>query len=274
MTIRAFIRKYLWLIINIRRHGRYNLTNKALEKKYKNEIDIIHQFYLNYQDFRLIETCAEVTNLDIKLCKRVKEYLYENRLIGNYYFEDKVPPQKHMREFIMSKFPTINNNSYILEIGPGKSPVFKVSEFKNWYAVDKYYQNQKINFRGLNWAQNQYPEDKICLGSWENLSESVKALNQSSEYDLIVSSHSYEHCFKPIASLIEASKILKKEGILVLFVPDGFSDHPSARNEMTHTLYLVPEMIEEFFKYADVFQDLEIVSFRPNADFAIIAKKA
>ena len=178
-----------------------------------------------------------------------------------------------MREFIMSKFPTINNDSFILEIGPGRSPVFPITDYKNWYAVDKYYQDNKINFRSLNWAINQYPEDRICAGSWETLSDSIKALNKSNEYDLIVSSHSYEHCFKPIASLIEASKVLKKGGILALFVPDGFSDHSSARNEMTHTLYLVPEMIEEFFKYAGVFHELEVVSFRPNADFAIIAKK-
>jgi SAM-dependent methyltransferase len=274
MSIRQLIRKYFWPVINIRRHGRYNVSDKVLEKKYKSEIDSIHKFYLEYNDFRLVDACSKVTNLDIKLCKRVKEYLYKKRIIGNYIFEDNKPPHKYMREFILSKYPQINFNSSILEVGPGNFPIFQHTEYRNWYAIDKYFDIDRINFRNLNWAVNQYPTDKICKGTWETLYDSTRSLNINEGFDLVVSSHSYEHCFKPIASLIEASKVLKKDGIIVLFVPDGFSDHPSARSEMTHTLYLVPDMIEEFFKYANVFSDLQIISFRPNADFAIIAKKS
>jgi SAM-dependent methyltransferase len=65
-----------------------------------------------------------------------------------------------------------------------------------------------------------------------------------SKFDLLVASHSYEHVFKPIQSLIEAAKMLRSGGVLVLFVPDGFSDEPAARNEPTHTLYIVPDMIK------------------------------
>ena len=68
--------------------------------------------------------------------------------------------------------------------------------------------------------------------------------------------------------------MLKNGGYIVLFVPDGFSDDPSARNEMTHTLYLVPEMINEFFLYSNVFAKPTIETFRPNADYFIIAQKS
>jgi len=271
-SLRQIIRKNLWFIINAKRHGRYNITDVHLEKKYKNEIEKIKRFYFDYNDFRLDDTCAKVTDLDIKLCRRVKEYLYKKRIIGNYIFKENAHPQKYMRELVLKKHPLIDVNSNILEVGPGNSPIFDYSEYKNWFAVDKFYQKDRINFRDLTWAVDLYPSDKICQGAWENLYDSVSE-NTKKEFDLIISSHSFEHCFKPISSLIEASKLLKKDGLIVLFVPDGFSDHPSARDEMTHTLYLVPEMITEFFQYADVFYDLEIKSFRPNIDYIITAKK-
>ena len=42
---------------------------------------------------------------------------------------------------------------------------------------------------------------------------------------------------------------------------------------MTHTLYLVPQMIKEFFEYSNVFYDLNVETFRPNYDYVITAKK-
>jgi hypothetical protein len=58
-----------------------------------------------------------------------------------------------------------------------------------------------------------------------------------------------------------------------MFVPDGFSDDPASRCEMTHTLFLVPQMIEEFFACAGGFQDLKIASFRPNYDLVVSAAR-
>ena len=66
--------------------------------------------------------------------------------------------------------------------------------------------------------------------------------------------------------------MLKDMGILVLFVPDGFSDDPNTKDP-THTLYVVPGMMEEFFEYAGGFRDITIEKFRPNADLVITAIK-
>ena len=59
-----------------------------------------------------------------------------------------------------------------------------------------------------------------------------------------------------------------------MFVPDGFSDEPAARGEPTHTLFVVPSMIEEFIATAGGYERLSVESFRPNYDIAILVYRS
>ena len=112
----------------------------------------------------------------------------------------------------------------------------------------------------------------IFTGGWENISEVVNRDIDIKEYDLVCGSHSYEHTFKPITALKEANKVLKTNGYLVLFVPDGFSTW-QGNYDRTHTLYLVPDMIKEFFTYAGGYDLLVCEQFRVNMDLVIVAMK-
>lgn len=238
----------------------------------ESEIKRVQDFYCKYTGFRSLAACAKQTGLDIWLCEAIKEYLYENRLLGLYYFEKNSPPQKYMREYILKKFSQIKADSYILEVGPGENSLFPVEQYKNWYAVDKYLDGSVIKFKGLDWAENKYPPQKIFLGSFEDLDKVLEPKGLSGRFDMVVASHSYEHVFKPIESLKQANKMLVRGGIICLFVPDAYTDDPSTKDP-THTLYITKGMMQEFFQYAGGFKDISIEPFRPNADLVITAIK-
>lgn len=241
-------------------------------KAEQHQIDAVLDFFCNHRDFRTLSSCAKHTGLDIELCKHIKHHLYLQRKLGLYYFEAGVPPQKYMRQYILNNFPEITADSYILEVGPGENPMFPIAEYQNWYGVDKYLQDGMIDFKEQAWAKDLYPVDRILKGGWENLSDACASVGVKDSFDIVVGSHSYEHVFKPIQSLIEANRMLKPGGILVLFVPDGLTDDINTKDP-THTLYIVPEMMEEFFQCAGGFKDILIKPFRPNADLVITAVK-
>ena len=240
----------------------------------KTERDKCLNFYMTYHGFRTIRNCVLSTGVSERKAIFIKEQLYRERAIGNYYYEATVPPHAYMREIICKTVgDKLSNNSYILEIGPGENPLFPFPEYVNWYGIDKNYDGKAIRFNSHLWALKKYPSERIFEGSWEEISK-VKQLEAfHSRFDFVVASHSYEHVSRPIQSLIEASNMLRPGGSLILFVPDGFSDDPSSRCEVTHTLFLVPDMIEEFFLYSKMYTRPKILSFRPNADYFIIASK-
>jgi len=246
---------------------------KNFHQLQKREVEAVYNFFTKYNGFRSVEACAAETGLQLEVCRDVKEYLYRQRRLGLYHFEAGVPPHKYMRDYTLNEFPQINSQSFILEIGPGDNPVFFLQDYPNWYAVDKYFEDGMINFRNLHWAQNKYPAGRIFKGDWERLSEVTGLGEFQGKFDLVVSSHSYEHVFKPIKSLQEANVMLKPGGLLILFVPDGFSDDPSTKDP-THTIYLIPDMVKEFFYYAGGFDNVSVSSFRPNADLIISAIKS
>jgi SAM-dependent methyltransferase len=235
------------------------------------EIEKVYNFFTTYSDFRLLSTCAQETGLSIWKCARIKKHLYRTRRLGLYFFAASLPPQKFMAEHIQREFPEINANSKILEIGPGQVPIFNYQNYPNWLGVDKFFRDGQIDFKAQAWAKNKYPSGKIINASFENLSTAIDS-NWLGSFDLVVSSHAYEHTLKPIQALREMAKMLKVGGLLVLFVPDGFSDDPLAKDP-THTLYINPAMMQEFFAASAGFTDIEIKSFRPNADLIISARK-
>lgn len=252
------------------------LINK-LRKKNKNvnfnqnEYDSVLDFFVNYQSFRTLYDCSKITGIEINKCEYLKKLLYQDRKLGMYYFGEKLEPQPFMLEYIKKRIPSFSINSKIAEIGPGRYPIVSGSEYINWFGFDPNYKNGYIDFCGRIWEPKEYPNKNVFNASWENCNEITTIANNS--FDFIISSHSFEHVFEPIKSLNNAANLLKPNGYIVLFVPDGFSDEPAARNEMTHTLYLVPDMIKEFFSYSGHYKNLSIETFRPNYDYVIVAQK-
>jgi len=258
------------MLLKLKKRLQHSIDKIQLKNRVE-EIEKVLDFYRSYQDFRLIDACARVTKLPKNLCIQIKRYLYSTNQLGNYYFDRSKPPQVFMQDLILKTYSNINKHATILEIGPGANPLFHVSSFKNWYGVDKYYENNIINFKDLKWSNPNIDSDRIFRGGYESLTEidEIKHI----QFDLVCGSHSFEHVTQPLKSLKECHAKLKPGGKIALFVPDGFSDDSSSRNEMTHTLYLVPDMIKEFFEAVGGYSDVNISSFRPNADLFITATK-
>lgn len=237
------------------------------------EIEKVYNFHCHYPDHRSLTACAQITGLSINKCARIKKNLYQTRKLGLYYFQADTPPQKFMRQYILENNPNINPATKILEIGPGDQPIFPWTTYQNWYAVDRYLQNGVINFKENHWAENKYPTDRIATGSFENLSEIAILKKYLNDFDLVVASHSYEHTPQPLKALHEVAKMLKSGGKIIFFVPNGYSDDLNTKDP-THTIYLNPEMIQEFFAAAGGFQAVTVQDYRPNADLVITAIKS
>ncbi len=62
---------------------------------------------------------------------------------------------------------------------------------------------------------------EVLLGTAENLPESIK----ENSVDLVLMSHSLEHCLNPRVALANASKILKPGGIFICEVPNSGCTH-------------------------------------------------
>lgn len=252
-------------------------TYNSYYVKYKcneEEIDRILKFYTDYDGYRTDYMCSQVTGYEEEKCKRIHIELLKERKIGAYYFAKSEPPQKYMRKYILDKYPEITKKSSILEIGPGDNPLFPEKEYLQWYGLDKGYRKNEnggvIKFHEFDWGKGKYT--RLYEGGWENISEVCAQNELNKSFDLVCGSHSYEHTAKPITALREAGKVLKCGGLLVIFVPIGYSLN-AGNKDFTHTIYLVPEMIEEFFDEAGCFTELHYETFRPNLDYVIVARK-
>ncbi len=257
-----------YIIHKIDQNRRANIAAHYDEKI----INDIEKFCKEAKILRTPENASNYFNgkYTIPVCRNVMAYLNNTRRMGAYYFEENENPQKYMREYILRNFENINNNSKIMEVGPGDNPLFLEEDYSHWHACDINYSNGEIHFSNNEWAKGKYIN--IFNGGWENLSEVCKKNNIRCDFDVVCGSHSFEHSYKPITALKEAGKILKSQGILVLFVPDGNSTW-EGNYDQTHAIYMVPEMVTEFFEYADCFEDITCEQFRVNMDLVITAKK-
>lgn len=234
-------------------------------------LDDVYIFCTEQQVLRTPENCAEFYNgkYSVSDCNEAIRYLFNTRKMGAYYFEAEAGPQKYMQKYILDHIPTITPKSIILEVGPGNLPIFYEKDFPNWYGIDRNNRNGIIYFSGKEWGGFY---SHLYTGGWENIASVVDAEIEMKKFNLVCGSHSFEHCFKPVTALKESGNVLEKGGYLVLFVPDGFSTW-QGNYDKTHTLYMVPDMIEEFFYYAECFELEKCEQFRPNMDLVVIARK-
>lgn len=239
----------------------------------KDEVERVLDFFRSYSDFRTLEACSSETGLTVRRCRRIKKYLYRTRRLGAYSLGADAPPQASMRDRVLRRFPWITTESRILDVGPGSLPLFPPDEYPEWWGVDKYCYGGAEEPEGRSPVDRSDPEARKLKGSWEDLASAFPEGEFAGTFDLVVASHSFEHVARPIRSLVEAARMLRPGGGLAMFVPDGLSDDPTMRGQPDHTLYMVPEMMEEFFRYAGGFTNVRVETFRPNCDCFISAER-
>lgn len=255
----------------IRRYAKKRARKIRLKKYDEKEIKEVYDFCCRAKTLRTPENCSSyfVGKYSVQKCKDIIEELFETGRMGAYCLCEG-PPQEKMRQWILENYPIITNESNILEVGPGDHPLFDENDYPNWYGCDYNYDEGVIRFSGNVWGKDKYK--KIAKGSWENLSDVRKHFDRSLEYDLVCGSHSFEHNHMPIKAIKEASKILKTGGLMICFVPDGYSTW-EGNYDRTHTLYMTSEMAIDLFDVIDDMQLIECKSFRTNMDLVFVARK-
>ena len=115
------------------------------------------------------------------------------------------------------------NNSYGLEIG-GPSSIFRVKGIFPVYVYAK-------SVDGVNFSNSTIWEGKLQAGNTYNyfnqhygyqyIAEAVDLQPiETGRYDFVLSSHSLEHTANPIKALKEWNRVLKKNGKIVIVLPD------------------------------------------------------
>jgi SAM-dependent methyltransferase len=128
------------------------------------------------------------------------------------YFENKI----HEKVFVVQKYTDLSPKSHVLDIGCGEG----------W--VLKYFRKRGIPVIGLDFSsygcQKFNPdciEDFIEGDLYENID---KLLTEGKRFDLIWLDNVLEHVLDPLSLLEKASMLLTNDGVLMIEVPNDFSD--------------------------------------------------
>jgi SAM-dependent methyltransferase len=122
--------------------------------------------------------------------------------------------QDELRKWLPKK------NASILEIGPFFNPIFPKKEGFNTTTIDVFTKEKLIEI-----GKNEVKLDDNTLKAIEevdliwkgSLSESVSSIN--SKFDLICSSHNFEHQPNPLKFLMDVSDLLTENGVCSLAIP-------------------------------------------------------
>lgn len=111
---------------------------------------------------------------------------------------------------IYGDFPVLNkNNPRVLDIGCGNGLFINSLKKNGWdvYGID-------ISEKSVNFARNTLNLKNVKQGDVENISY------PKSFFDVIVMNHVIEHVYDPNKLFLNASKILKPDGIMIVTTPN------------------------------------------------------
>lgn len=227
----------------------------------------VESFFTKFPDFRTYERCASELGLSIETTKLAYEQLRQDRRIGPNSLGINDLPQRHMLAYLNEKL-SITSDSLILEVGPGCNPVFNKSDYRFLFSVDRYLSGQYGNMLGQPSVANAI----ATYSTIEECGELTRFIEQHGSFDLVFGSHSFEHEMRPIKALRSVRSVLKIGGAIALFVPDGFSNEDGLRDP-SHTMYITPDMAYDLFEAAGGYVNIEVISWRPNWDQILIARR-
>jgi len=270
--VRDIIPPFLWrFILKLKRLILNGRKREGQKKTSHEKIENVFHFFSEFQDFRTDERCSVELGIEITEVKLIKKQLYKDRRLGTYSLGLEGPPHALIRERISTRFG-ITKKTLILEIGPGANPLFPKTDYFNAISVDKYGTNGQMLLYGNMMNMVSISDFRGSYSTFNLIPEVQDILRKKGGFELIAGCHSFEHETRPITGLRNIYSSLRTGGRIILFVPDGWSDDLVCRDS-THTMYLTPDMIKEFFDEVSGFEDLIIESFRPNFDIMISAIK-
>ena len=205
-------------------------------KKKKNTIRII-----NIKDFPIINTPIKITDKENFFKKKKIKKIYDDLKIllckrCFHSFLEKVPNQKNMDD-LYSKF--YNYPSPLLgRFNPGRDTNFlnffqnnkkvlsptKIKDVLEIGCYDGYvlYKLKKMGFNvsGCEPSKGALIGKKFGLNIYKRFFNSKFFMKKNLKYDLVFSRHFLEHMVNPSKILEEKTKILNKDGLIIIEVPN------------------------------------------------------
>lgn len=238
---------------------------------FKDRLNEFIDFYSGFGYYYSDENFIRKFNIDIKYMHTIRTYLHNHGYLNKYdSFKMGNTFRYELYDYLCNYVDVKNKDLNILEIGPGFRPCFNPMEYRNWNAIDGSYDIDKIDYEHLNWnIWYEYIYGQIKKCNWEELSIDTFG---GKKFDLIFSSHVYEHVFTPIKCLDVLVPLLNENGKIIIIVPNGFSCNAHYACPY-HTMYITPSMIQEFVDHCDGLEIIDLESIDPDHEILIVIKK-
>ena len=210
----------------------------------------INNYYFKNFNFKAFESLNKTIHK--YYCKSCNFYYFDRDLAGDdEYYELLQNNRKgyynpNRKEYEYAKSYS-DKTKCVLEIGCGAGFFADKIEFKS--------------YKGLEF--NQLAIDKSKAKGYDVIKESIENFcnNSNDKYDVIFSFHVLEHVVNPITFISSAKKMLKKNGKLVIAVPNNNSILTSGKNVI---LNIPPHHINQYtkgtIKYIADYHNLELES--------------
>lgn len=127
------------------------------------------------------------------------------------YFKNKLKEDY----FLVEKYSQSNVNKSLLDIGSGEGFTLKFYKDKNWNVV-----GLDFSRHGCKLQNPDCIEDVIVGDIYSKIDELI---HQQKKYDLINMQHLLEHVIDPEELMNKIKKLLKKDGLVSITVPNDFS---------------------------------------------------
>lgn len=160
-------------------------------------------------------------------------------LFSQQKYHYRIRKIKHLYQLAQFHYKKFFKNKRGLEIG-GPSKIFqhKLPIYKLAKRVDGVNFNEHTTWEGDIFDEGIYSYFKTFRGTqYVREAQNLEKI-PNGNYDFIISSHCLEHCANPIAVIEEWKRVLKKEGVMLILVPDKryTFDHKRSFTNFEHLL--------------------------------------
>jgi SAM-dependent methyltransferase len=209
---------------------------------YKNRYQIlfISGIYINKITISICRHCGLISQNPRRSQKYFNQYYSNKQYYGSYQQEVNINRKpdfcrntrpvkiyKHINKYLAK-------TDNILEIGAGLGDnllYLQKKNYKNVFATDLNKNCQMLlNKRGI----------ECFEGNLKNYH-----IYDKNQYNLIIASHLIEHLVHPERELEQISRMLKKNGMLYVLLPDVTSDNPYSQFTLPHIFYFSPETLKD-----------------------------
>jgi len=158
-----------------------------------------------------------VITLELANGKQNKFFTLESEGENRYYIEDFNAEETKGLNNVYLLAKEVTENSIVLDIGCAQGNFGKILKEKNCtvYGID-------LDEKAIEYAKNSGYYDEVFIMDVTNKDsdEYRDFINRVNQVDAIVISDVFEHVVDPTKLLLESSKLLKEDGIILISVPN------------------------------------------------------